>query len=644
MQVVFLNHAIGVTPEESLLLQMQGMIAEYERAKIMERNRRGKLHGAKRGSINVLSTAPYGYRYIRKQLDGAPAQYVIDLPQAATVRAIFQWIGMERLSIGEVVRRLAATGTVTASGKPCWDRSVVWGILQNPAYMGRAAFGKTQARDCLPRIRPQRHSADVPKKGYSTVRTDPSQWIEIPVPAIVSEGLFQSVQEQLAENRRATRQRRHGAVYLLQGLTVCGHCHYAYYGKKVSKAAAKGQRRDYAYYRCIGTDAYRFGGERICDNQQIRTDRLDELVWQQVVELLAHPGRLKSEYERRLGVLEEKEKTNPDTAALERQRLQLEKGKSRLIDSYAEGMIDKTDFDPKMRHLKSRLEQLDQQIQESRRHQVGQRELFLVINRLEEFAAAVHDRLDTVDFVTKREIIRGLVKRVEIYKDEILVVFRVDPDPGFNASESSTGSDVREKSMQDRTRRTIAVAGEYLSSLRAGSVGETVAPAPRPWRCDCRALRGRQCGGFRTKSQAQQFLEQLRERLARFGLSLNASKTRLIEFGRFAARNRRKRGLGKPKTFDFLDFTHCCSTNRNGGFQTLRLTVNKRMRATLLAIRDKLKRRRHEPIRVQGHWLTRVVSGYFNYHAVPGNLIRLGGFCLAVCRLWRQASQATQPA
>ncbi len=452
VQVVFLNHAIGVTPEESLLLQMQGMIAEYERAKIMERNRRGKLHGARRGSINVLSTAPYGYRYIRKQLDGAPAQYVIDLAQAATVRAIFQWIGMERLSIGEVVRRLTATGTVTASGKPYWDRSTVWGILQNPAYMGRAAFGKTQARDRLPRIRAQRHSAEVPKKGYSTVRTDPSQWVEISVPAIISEGLFQSVQEQLAENRR-TRQSRHGAVYLLQGLTVCGHCHYAYYGKKVSKAAAKGQRRDYAYYRCIGTDAYRFGGERVCDNQQIRTDRLDELVWQQVVELLAHPGRLKNEYERRLGILEEKEKTNPDTAALERQRLQLEKGKSRLIDSYAEGMIDKMDFDPKMRNLKSRLEQLDQQIQDSRRHQVGQRELFLVINRLEEFAAAVHDRLGTVDFVTKREIIRGLVKRVEIHKDEILVVFRVDPDPGFNASETSTGSGTREKSMQDRTRR-----------------------------------------------------------------------------------------------------------------------------------------------------------------------------------------------
>lgn len=139
------------------------------------------------------------------------------------------------------------------------------------------------------------------------------------------------------------------------------------------------------------------------------------------------------------------------------------------------------------------------------------------------------------------------------------------------------------------------------------------------------------------KSQAQKFLQQLRERLARFGLSLNASKTRLIEFGRFAAKNRRDRGLGKPETFDFLGFTHCCSTNRNGGFQILRLTVKKRMRATLPVIRDELKRPRHEPIRVQGQWLNRVFSGYFNYHAVPGNLIRLGGFRLAVCRLWRQA-------
>lgn len=473
VQVVFLNHAIGTTPEESLLLQMQGMIAEYERAKIAERNRRGKLHGARRGNVNVLSGAPYGYRYIRKQLDGTPARYVIELPQAATVKAIFQWVGLERLSIGEVVRRLTEAGTVTASGKPFWDRSVVWGILRNPAYMGRAAFGKTQVRDHLQlRVRAQRHSADVPKKPYSTTRADPQQWIGIPVPAIVSEALFQSVQEQLAENRKLARQRRDSApIRLLQGLTVCGLCRYAYYAKKVSKAAAKGHQRDYAYYRCVGTDAYRFGGERICDNLQVRTDRLDDLVWQQVVELLRHPDRLKKEYERRLDMMEQNEKNGFDTANLEKQRLQLEKGRSRLIDSYADGIIDKSDFEPKMQQLKNRIDQLDQQIQELRRHGAMQSELFLVINRLDEFAMAVTERLDTIDVAMKRKIVLGLVKRVEIHKDEIVIVFRVDPQPPVRSSENSNGSDEGAESMQHCRRRSIATARKRLPALRLRSLG-----------------------------------------------------------------------------------------------------------------------------------------------------------------------------
>ena len=384
------------------------------------------------------------------------------------MRQIFAWIGVERLSIGEVVRRLAEAGVLTASGKPYWDRSVVWGMLQNPAYMGRAAFGKTpQARDPLPRVRAQRHSADTPKKGYSAVRTEPSGWIEIPVPAIINEALFLAVQEQLDENRKSARQRRHGAVYLLQGLTVCGKCRYAYYGKKVSKAAG---RQHYAYYRCIGTDSYRFGGARICDNQQVRTERLDELVWQQVVALLAHPGRLKTEYQRPLDALEQTGRENADTAALERQKFHLEKGKSRLIDSYAEGVIDTADFNPKIRQLKIKLEQIDHQIEESRRHEAGQFELFLVINRLEEFAAAVNDQLSTIDFATKREIIRALVKRIEIHKEEIIVVFRVDPDPGLDVGEGSTDSQAGKQGMQDRTRRYLANSSQCVPAPCAGPV------------------------------------------------------------------------------------------------------------------------------------------------------------------------------
>jgi site-specific DNA recombinase len=450
--IVFLNHAIGTTPEEELLLQMQGMIAEYERAKIMERHRRGKLHGAKRGSVNVLSGAPYGYRYQRKQLDGAPAQYVIDLAQAATVRKIFHWIGVDRLSIGAVARRLDEEGISTASGKAQWDRSVVWGMLQNPAYMGRAAFGKTQCRDPLPQVRAARHSAETSKRSHSTVRTERRDWIDIPVPALVSEALFLAVQDQLEENRQAARQRRRGASYLLQGLIVCGHCRYAYYGKKVSKSAAKGGQQ-YAYYRCIGTDAYRFGGERICDNQQVRIERLDALIWEQVVSLVEHPERLRQEYERRLDRLEQDQYIDADTAGLEKQQRHLEQGKSRLIDSYTEGLIDKADFDPKMTQLKGKLSQIADQMAAAKQHHAGQIELFLVINRLEEFAAAVNDRLRSLDLQTQREIIRGLVKRVEIYREEIVVVFRVDPDPGIDSDQNRPKKIVRTTSMQDRKQR-----------------------------------------------------------------------------------------------------------------------------------------------------------------------------------------------
>ena len=480
IEIVFLNHAIGKTPEEELLLQMQGMIAEYERAKIMERNRRGKLHAAKRGSVNILSGAPYGYRYQRKQADGTPAQYVIDLTQASTVRKIFQWVGGERLSIGEVVRRLEQEQITTATGKLHWDRSVVWGMLQNPAYMGRAAFGKTKSCDPLPRVRPTRHSAEIPKKSYSSIRTGRTDWIEIAVPPLISEALYDAAQEQLEENRKLARQHRRGATYLLQGLVVCGHCRYAYYGKKVSKSATKGGQQ-YAYYRCVGTDAYRFGGERICNNKQVRTSQLDELVWQQVVSLLQQPERLRKEYEYRLQKLEQGHYENFDTTMLEKQNKELQKSKSRLIDSYTDGLIDKSDFEPKITQIKARLEQIKAQIEAQKKQHAGQVELFLVINRLEEFATAIKDRMSSLDFNTKREILRALLKRVEIHHDEIVVIFRVDPDPDVNGGKGHSGSSPRNhpggegntdkipgaSSMQDCTRRNQPVTVEYLPARSA---------------------------------------------------------------------------------------------------------------------------------------------------------------------------------
>ena len=141
--------------------------------------------------------------------------------------------------------------------------------------------------------------------------------------------------------------------------------------------------------------------------------------------------------------------------------------------------------------------------------------------------------------------------------------------------------------------------------------------------------------GFQHRPDADRFVEQLRKRMADYGLELHSEKTRLIEFGRFAAGNRERNGAGKPETFNFLGFTHICGTIRKSGkFTVLRKTIGKRMTAKLKNISAELRRRRHDPIQQTGDWLKRVVQGYFNYHAVPGNLRRLYTFRGETARRW----------
>jgi len=142
--------------------------------------------------------------------------------------------------------------------------------------------------------------------------------------------------------------------------------------------------------------------------------------------------------------------------------------------------------------------------------------------------------------------------------------------------------------------------------------------------------------GFEHESDARRFLDEMRKRLGEFALSLHPEKTRLIEFGRFAAERRRRRGLGKPETFNFLGFTFICGKTRAGKFQIKRKTRTDRMRAKLKEIKETLRRRMHRPIPEQGKWLGRVVRGYFNYHAVPTNAPALVTFRHHVTDLWRR--------
>lgn len=142
--------------------------------------------------------------------------------------------------------------------------------------------------------------------------------------------------------------------------------------------------------------------------------------------------------------------------------------------------------------------------------------------------------------------------------------------------------------------------------------------------------------GFQHEPEARRFLSELRGRFAAFSLSLHPEKTRLIEFGRFAAERRKRRGMGKPETFAFLGFTHICGRSRGGKFLLLRQTRRDRMRATLRAIKDQLRKRMHEPIPTQGRWLGGVMGGYFAYHAVPTNAPALNTFRQRVVECWRR--------
>jgi site-specific DNA recombinase len=451
VELVFLNRAIGVTPEDDLLLQMQGMIAEYERAKILERSRRGKRYAASRGMVNVLSGAPYGYCYLSKQEAGGAAAYQVVLEQARVVRQVFEWVGRDRLSIGEVCRRLREQGVPSPKGKTWWDRTSVWGMLKNPAYKGSAAFGKTRVGERRTRLRPQRGQGDVPRRAYSVYDTTADEQVTIQVPALVSAELFAAVQEQLSENRHRSRERKRGARYLLQGVLECGCCGYAYYGKRVSRSAAKG-KVPYAYYRCVGSDAYRFGGHRVCQNQQVRTDQLDVAVWKDVQQLLGNPAALRKEYQRRL---EHPATDGVDREELGRQIQRVKRAISRLIDAYEDGLLDKTEFEPRLRRTKDRLQNLEREAAEASERTVEQEQLRQTIGQLEMFSARVLESLEAADWSTRRDIIRTLIKSVKIESNQVRITYRISPDPFANGP-------TRGHILQYRWRSAVAAVGEHL--------------------------------------------------------------------------------------------------------------------------------------------------------------------------------------
>jgi site-specific DNA recombinase len=460
VQVIFLNHETNDSPESSLMLQMQGMIAEYERAKIIERNRRGKIHAAKRGSVSAIGNAPYGYR-LTKHTDTSKAMLEIHEQEAAIVRQMFEGIGRDRLTLSEVCRRLNQAHILTQKGKSYWKRAVIAQMLKNPVYKGQAAFGKTKIVPKVARIRPIKNSCEHPKRNHSTIQVEKENWIYISVPSLVDEALYESVQEQLQENRKIARARK-CATYLLQGLVVCHQCQCAYSG--ITRKSSSGT---YGYYRCAGNDSHRCGGEKICQNKAVRIDTLEVAIWEEIKCLLKNPTRLLEEFERRLSKLD-KPSLGEFYLSLAREKSKIEKGISRLIDSYVQEYIDKSEFEPRIKYMKDRLKMIKEQIQKIAKQEKSKVDIKLIVTNLEKFSSYIHKTLDNLNWNQKREIIRTLVKRIEIDHDDVNVVFRVQdlPHPIGNTDGAANHKNLqhcrrRKKSAAPNGWNTLPTEGQY---------------------------------------------------------------------------------------------------------------------------------------------------------------------------------------
>ena len=474
VELVLLNRPLGTTPEDQLLLQVQSVIAEYERAKMLERTRRGRLHAARAGRISTLSHAPYGYRYIDKHTGGGVAAYEVVEEEARVVRQVFDWVAHEGCSLREVGRRLEQKGIRTPNGLSRWNPATLGGIVKNTAYRGQAGFGKSRLVERR-RLRPGRGHPDVPKMPQVQQRQPVSEHILIPVPALVDAELFAAAQVQVQQNRRGLRERRTGASHFLQGLAVCASCGYAICGQA---------SKDRFYYRCLGRDGYRFCGRRVCNNRPQRTEDLDAAVWQDVCQLLREPERLRHEFQRR------RRGPVPDQSAQsERLRTAIARAKQgigRLLDAYTAGIVEPCDFEPRIKRLKEQLAKLEAE-QEQRAHEIKeQQELQQLLSSFEEFAEQISTSLTQANWQQQREILRALVKRVEVDNENIRIVYKVPPRP---FAEGPRGGKLQH--CRRRERNAIHPPPTPRYGLVCGRGTQSIPPPPTPLPRGARGLSDR---------------------------------------------------------------------------------------------------------------------------------------------------------
>jgi site-specific DNA recombinase len=461
LRVIFADApAIDDDPQARLLTQVQGVIAEYERAKIAERNRRGKLWRARAGEV-ITWKAPYGYRRIPRVGDIA-AHLEIYEPEAVVVRRIFDDRVSGGHSVREISRRLNADGIVSPSGQAVWSTSTISTMLRNQVYMGRLYYNQTEA---TPDPRPG---------GGTRQRPRPKdEWIAIPVPAIVGDDVVEAAERVGGRKAYFSPRRTTPGVFLLRGLVRCGHCGTVVACHQRPRNTRNPDGQWNRYYYCRHHDPLRAGGEdRRCPERAIRADALDDFVFEQIREALLQPEvLLAGEHALTAGA------PTPDDEILDQQLRRLKRKTEaasgehrRLIDIYQAGLIELEELRRRTAEIEGRQQSLQQQQQALREQHRSLTHSNQLRAQITDFATRVTAALDTINFERRQELLRLVIEDVTVTGWNINIRLRIPLDPTPNGNNPQPPRRSRRKPSSE----------EHLRSLRNYGLGDGEI------RCRCR--------------------------------------------------------------------------------------------------------------------------------------------------------------
>ena len=476
-EIIFLQHPISNDPNDQLLLQIQGAIAEYERAVLGERFRRGKLQKARDGHY-LTGRAAYGYRYVPRCGD-VPGQIMVDEREAELVRMLYGWLIDEQMTIRQIIKRLNAGPYLPRSGRHAWSPSTVQHILSDPIYTGTAYANRYTY---VPATKPRRIGAQrSPRTGEATCRRlkPREQWIAIPVPALIDMDIWDRAQAQLARNAALSFRNNTKHNYLLRCLLTCEACGLAMFGITRPATARLPERQ---YYDCHGKDCILSARTSVCTSRAIKAETIEQAVWQHVAGLLAEPAQLLAQFDR----LATTEAGSPrDQAAEQRLRSRLERiarADARLLDAYQAEAISLAELTERRRQIAKERQDVERQQEERARLRQQQLQAETVRSDLTEFCARMRSRLDQASFADKQAILQLLIERIIVGNGrlEIRHVIPLRPPPP-----SGSGS-----STPPERLRSDGVNGASLSWYRRPERGQRLLQAGRA--VDDQELRGPQ--------------------------------------------------------------------------------------------------------------------------------------------------------